>query len=369
MTEATAPQAGGEATPSPAPEVFTHVPAKESLSVSEAARSYSDARYKAEAEARRQAEAPPAAAEPEKELSIEDNAAPPEEATGENADTDPADDQPSIDPPRSWTKEEKEEFRTYPREAQEKIARREQERDAAIRRSQNEAAEKLKGLTAKEQQAEQLRQQYESALPVLLQTLQASQAGEFSDIRTIQDVERMAREDWPRYIQWDASQKKIAAVQQEVLASQQRSTVEKQQQFSAFAREQDAKFAEAVTEFADPDKASKLQKQTVDYLKNIGFTDEELAKGWNERDSVSLRDARMQQVLLDAARFKAAQAQTKKVLSQPKPPVPAQKPGTGKQVTGLSEQIANLESQLSKATGLKALRLATELQSMKRRAG
>ena len=51
---------------------------------------------------------------------------------------------PPIEPPRSWTKDEKERFQSLPRETQEYLATREQERDREFRRSQNEAAEKLK---------------------------------------------------------------------------------------------------------------------------------------------------------------------------------------------------------------------------------
>ncbi len=129
------------------------------LSVRDAARSLSDARYKRDAELNTQAEAPPAA-EPAPELPEQGNADP-LEAPGETAEAEPAE-LPTIDPPRSWTKGEKERFATLPRETQEYIADREQERERAIRQSQNEAAEKTKAVTAKEQQLEQIRQQAQS---------------------------------------------------------------------------------------------------------------------------------------------------------------------------------------------------------------
>ena len=137
---------------------------------------------------------PEATQEPPKELA-ETPTSDPETAPAETTEaTEPEAVEPSpIAPPRSWTKDEQAEFATYPREAQEKIARREQDRETALRRSQNEAAEKLKGLTAKEEQAERVRQQYEQALPMLLQTMQEQQQGEFSDIKTMVDVERLAR--------------------------------------------------------------------------------------------------------------------------------------------------------------------------------
>ena len=60
-----------------------------------------------------------------------------------------------IEPPRSWTKEDKELFTSLPRATQERIAERERSRESDFLRRQNEAAEKLKGLTAKEQAVEQ----------------------------------------------------------------------------------------------------------------------------------------------------------------------------------------------------------------------
>jgi hypothetical protein len=124
----------------------------------------------------------------------------------ENADPGAQEDNqalPPIEPPRSWTKEDKELFTSLPRETQERLAERERSRESDFLRRQNEAADKLKGLTVKEQAVGQARQQYEAALPLLLTTLQEQQAGEFADIKTLADVERLAREDMPRYVRWD----------------------------------------------------------------------------------------------------------------------------------------------------------------------
>jgi hypothetical protein len=132
-----------------------------------------------------------------------------------------------------------------------------------VRKAQNEAAEQLKSLSAREQAAEQARQQYESALRQLLQTLQSAQASEFADIRTIADVEKLAREDWPRYLQWDLAQKKIAAAAQELQAAQQRQGEERRQQFAEFARREDDLFVEKVPEMADTKRAEALQRSAM----------------------------------------------------------------------------------------------------------
>src|SRR5262249_23275081 len=158
---------------------------------------------------------------------------------------------PSIEPPRSWTKEDKELFRGLPRDTQERLAERERSREGDFLRRQNEATEKLKGLGAREQAVERARLQYETALPALLQGLQQQQAGEFADIKTIADVERLARENWPRYVQWDAQQKRVAAVQSQVDATLTRQAHESRHHWSTFAQQQDALLLEKAPELAE----------------------------------------------------------------------------------------------------------------------
>lgn len=354
MSLETAP-ADGDAV-SIAPVVGT--PAPESSTVSEAAAALSQRRW----EKVRESQSAPVEVEPVSELAATPNddpeTAPVDETTEQQPD--PAE-LPIIEPPRSWTKEEKEEFATYPREAQEKIARREQERETALRRSQNEAAEKLKGLTAKEREAEQVRQQYEQALPALLQTLQEQQLGEFSDIRTMADVERLAREDWPRYALWDAQQKKIAAVAQEVRASQERQTHEYRQKWSEFASQQDRLFVERAPELADKAKAAKIAEAAKSVLSDIGFSDQELAQAWNGEASVSLRDARVQLLILDAVKYREA----KSAKPEPKPVMQVQRPGVAEPrnavaaVQNLSrklEQTGRLEDALAVVQARRAAR-------------
>jgi hypothetical protein len=55
---------------------------------------------------------------------------------------------PSIEPPRSWTKEQKVQFSEFPRAAQEVIAAREKDRETTLRRGQNEIAEMKRRLQA-----------------------------------------------------------------------------------------------------------------------------------------------------------------------------------------------------------------------------
>jgi hypothetical protein len=310
--------------------------------------------------------------ESERAVEAQDDAGP-ERVPGETSEADPADgsraepELPPIEPPRSWTKEDKELFAGLPRETQERVADRERSREADFLRRQSEAARKLEGLTAKEQAVEQARQHYEAALPQLLQTLQAQQAGEFADVRTVADVERLAREDWPRYLQWDLAQKKLAAVQQEIVAGQQRQFHEQRQRFAEFAKRQDDLFAEKVPDMADPRKAAELQASARKVLADLGFDDGELARAWNAQGEFSLRDHRVQMLVLDAMRWRDAQAKARSVTAKPVPPV--QRPGTA-QPRGAEKaaQIQSLEQQLGKARGNNAIKLAAQLTAARRAA-
>jgi len=297
----------------------------------------------------------PARAEPDTtELAPEADAAPPDEVRGETAGDDPDAKQkhPPIEPPRSWTKDDKELFKSLPRDTQERIAERERLREGDFLRRQNDAAAKLKGLAAQEQAAVQAKHQYESALPTLLQNLLQQQAGEFSDIKTVHDIERLAREDWPRYVLWDAQQKKVSALQQEMGAALSRQSQEHDQRWSNFAQEQDALFFEKASELADKGQAAKVADSAVGVLKDIGFDDQELAELWNGRRHVSLRDHRVQLLIRDGVRYREAQAAARSAAARTVPQV--QRPGASLPRSAEADaRISALNSKLEQTGSLK----------------
>jgi hypothetical protein len=301
------------------------------ISARDAAAALSNARWEKARKA--QQDAPPAAPveqpaeQPLEELAQEADAAPPEEATGETQEAEPADTLPPIEPPRSWTTEEKDRFRSLPRETQEYLAQREQDRDRSVRQSQNEAAELKKAIAAEKQAVEQARQQYEQALPALLQSVQEAMAGEFADIITTADVINLSKEDPFRFNQWQAHQMKVAAVAQEVEAAKHRQVTEFQSKWAEFAQREDSKVMEAIPELADPTQRETIQKSAVNYLRELGFTDQELGQAWNGQASISPRDHRFQILVRDAAKYREAQATAKKTLTTAKPLPPVQKPG------------------------------------------
>jgi hypothetical protein len=299
------------------------------------------------------------------------NALPGETESADPAASDPRPEAetglPPIEPPRSWTKADKELFTSLPRETQMRIAERERSREGDFLRRQAEATEKLKGLTARERAVDQARQEYEAALPQLLLTLNDQQAAEFADIKTLADAERVAREDWPRYMRWDLAQKKIAFAQQQMLEAQQRQVAEQLQRFVQFAKRQDELFIEKVPEFGDARKAAELQSAAVTVLKDLGFDEAELAASWQGQKGLSLRDHRVQLLVRDATLWREAQQKAKAAIAKPVPPV--QRPGVSHPKGAAQDAvIQNLNKQLENASGVNALRTAAKLVAPKRAA-
>lgn len=331
-----APSDAGQPVAVPAAPPVTVTDSSIPITTREAGRALAARRRELSAEA-----APEAAADPPK---IQEPDAQPEAADPVASDhaPDPAD-EPSVEPPRSWTKEAKERWQSLPRETQEYLATREQERDREVRRGQNEAAENRKAFEAERTAVTQARQQYEAALPALMQTLQSQQSGEFQDVQSMADVERLAAEDWPRFARFQAAQMKLQAVHAEVQASQSRQQEEYQHQWTAFASAQDKLFSERVPEFSDKAKASKLGDAAVNVLREVGFADRELAALWSGQSSVSLRDHRVQLLILDGVRYRDAQKAAKAAVVKSLPPV--QRPGVAQPRGAASEASIKALSQ------------------------
>jgi hypothetical protein len=159
--------------------------------------------------------------------------APVEESSG----ADHADEPLPVEPPASWSEQDKELFASLPRAAQERLAERERSRDG-------EASQQRRVLEADRAAMEQARQKYEATLPQLLAGLQQQQASEFADVTTAVDIERLAREDLARYVKWDLQQKQIAQVTREILGAQARQQSEQQRRFVEFVQRIAGKFTQ-----------------------------------------------------------------------------------------------------------------------------
>ena len=229
-----------------------------------------------------------------------------------------------IEPPRSWTKDEQERFKSYPRELQAYLSEREQQRDRELRRSQNEAAEHRKAIEAELAKVDRVRKEYEAKLPAIMQALQDAQAGAFADIRTVDDVQRLAAEDPFRYLQWQAHQQKLQAVAYEQEQAGKRQQQEHLASWTKFQNDENAKAAELHPELADPEKAKHLREGVVELFRDKGFTETDL-NNMADGATYSPFDHRWQSILVDAIKYREAQKAKPVAVSKPVPPV--QRPG------------------------------------------
>jgi hypothetical protein len=144
----------------------------------------------------------------------------------------------------------------------------------------------------------------------------------------------------------------------ELAQVQERQQVEWQQNWDTHAQEQDRLFAEKVPEIADPEKGPKLQELAVNTLQNdYGFTPEEMQVAWNG----AFRDHRVQEMILDAARYRQLKKNPPK--PSPKPVPPVQKPGSSSAAKSTTRDAAIKELKSKDSLSLKeAARLSSLLR-------
>lgn len=271
-----------------------------------------------------------------------------DEPSGDDTGTDDTEeDLPLIDPPASWTKDEKKAWESLPRDLQESLAERERARRADIDRRLNDVAKQSQAITAKEQAAEQARKQYEEALPQLQQAIQQQFMTDFADIKSWDDVERMSVEDPIRYNKWDAVQKRAASVNQQVQAAQQRQQEAEELKARDYFQEQAKLFAEKVPEFADPKKAAEISQQAFQTLTDLGFDADEVKEAWKTGDRISVHDHRFQLLVRKASLYDRAQAAVKNPVSKPAPKFNSPGPASNSK-DQRTEQIKTLDQKLSR---------------------
>ncbi|TGN75959.1 hypothetical protein EOW77_0032345 [Bradyrhizobium yuanmingense] len=349
--------------------------APEIMSLEDAVRSLSSDRQKltAPAESARPAaeSAEPATADATELVEEADDAAPPQEEPGDEVEseaTDPEEEAlPPIEAPRSWTKEEKEAFKSWPREAQESIARVASTREAEFRRSQNEVATKEKALADRLQAAEQAKQQYEASVQDHLQALEREQRREFPDIKTWDDVKAMQAQDPLRYQAWDLHQKELALVSRQAAEVKERQEKEFADKWTEHVQKENELAARDIPELLDKEKGPALVKRAAERLQEIGFKPDELQQLSEGRASISIYDHRLQRLIHSDLRLSDIEKARAAAVRKPVPQV--QRPGTARTSTpGVTQQIQALERQLANASGNKAIQISAQIHQLERKA-
>lgn len=371
------PAAGGGDSPAPLPESFS--------SVRDAARFLTAERQQKEEAAAKPAKPAPKAEETnepdedaedgtagEHELSDEDDDAAPDEdpAPGDDdEDVDPEEEElPPIKRPKSWGKEDQAEWDALSRSQQEKIAAREETREKAIRKAQNDAAETSKAHKAKADEADKARTTFEEKARAALDILAREQQRDYADIKTASDVSKLAATDPLRFVQWQAHQAEVAAIKDEVDKAEKRKADKEADDWKQFRAAENAKAIEKIPALGDKEKAPKVMQKAIAALQDVGFTAEELG-AFDKGQKLSLFDHRVQRLLFEATRYRDIQAAR---ATQAKKPVPTvQRPGVQQpQGNSPSERIKQLTAKAHQSGNLRdyARLLSAERNAKARRA-
>jgi hypothetical protein len=206
-------------------------------------------------------------------------------ATGkEEGQTEPpADQAAAIEPPKSWSDEEKAVFSKLPPDAQKVISAREGERDKLIYQRTEEVANQRKAHEAERTAIQTERQTY-------LQSLQQLTGFVLPELQKFEGVDwdRLAAErpaDWSVLKQQQESLRgRHAAIQAEMQRVNGAAKAEHDKRMQDLRAEQGRLLRDKVADFADPVKAPKLSADIVQHLQSgYGFTPEEIGTALDHR--------------------------------------------------------------------------------------
>jgi hypothetical protein len=148
---------------------------------------------------------------------------------------------------------------------------------------------------------------------------------------------------------------------------QARAQHEAQARLHAFREEQDKKILKTRPELADRAVAKRFMDAAPPYLADRGFSWNELETLMTGKAGVAIFDARMQDILIDALKYREA---VKGIAHPPAKPIPqVQKPGNGTSKGERSAaQVGDLRQQMKNSSGNKQLEAAVKYIQAKRAA-
>lgn len=194
-------------------------------------------------------------------------------------------------------------------------------------------------------------------LNTIVPQLQARLATAFPDVKTFDDLERLAVEDPSRYFQYDILSKRVA----EATQMQERASSE----YRALWTQQEAvKLGNLLPEWNDPVKGPALKQSLTDFAKEVGYTDAQIAQAGATdilllREAMEFRNAKKAEQAKAIAHAKALKEAKNKAKDAP----PVQKPGTATVTDKGAEKLRALEERYSKTGTVEDLAVLLEARS------
>jgi hypothetical protein len=206
------------------------------------------------------------------------------------------------------------------------------------------------------QKYQQVRTAYEQLLPQQKELLFATAWAEFPEMRAVDSQQRydelrqyLAATDPARSARFETLHLSGLQVQQQQAQLEKIRASEADKERKAYVERQDEIAEEKIPELKDPQKAQEFKEAARSYLNSVGVDAKELASLYKGEVKIDFRDARTQQIIADAARYRAAQAARKTVVTQAKPLPPVQRPGVS-QPRGAGDRaiVTALEAKFNK---------------------
>jgi hypothetical protein len=129
-------------------------------------------------------------------------------------------------------------------------------------------------------------QQQAQALQAMQAQLQAGMAGEFADLRNVEDVQRLAQTDPPRFNRFMFAQIKLQQGQQASQMALARAAEVQQAQVAAWRSAEKDRLEEALPELKGP-QAREFSDRIRQFALQAGYSEQDLARA-NARDVVTL---------------------------------------------------------------------------------
>ncbi len=180
-------------------------------------------------------------------------------------------------------------------------------------------------IQAEWQRAHEARAAHIQALQLAEGVIAAEFLRDFPDIKSLNDLNALAHGNPERYVKAHATLNRAQAAVSEHRELEQRAAQESQAQHQHWAKQQDDAFTARHPELKDPKIAKQMGALAMQELQNIGLSQREIAALYHGLQDISFRDARTQEILLDAIRWRASKGRLKEIASRPLPPV--QRPG------------------------------------------
>lgn len=230
----------------------------------------------------------------------------------------------AIEPPRSWSADDKAAFQQLPPALQQTVVRRESQREAALTRSSQEAAETRRAFEGERQAAVALRTEYLTGLQKMLH-LAAPEAAQLANVDWVAVQAQSPAEYTRLHALREQMRSRLGAIEAEFQQGQaqlQAHVAQQQaQQLADHVAREHVSLNEKMPDFGDETKGAQLRKDLSTYLRDTGgFSPDEISKAYDHRLVVLATKA----MLYDRQLTNAAAADAKRNNA----PAQVRRPGT-----------------------------------------